>query len=119
MLAQEDRLPPSCWLLQCVGGEYVSMDTIATAVGRGFLESPHYLLAATSGCVSSQAREYAAITSHRPHLPGFAIMLIDGKDLRDLAKNVTTIEDLVRRELDRSAASFSHSRCSFLEARHV
>jgi hypothetical protein len=103
MLAQEDHLPPNRWLLQCIDAEYISIDMIATAVGRGFLDSPHYLLTATSGRISSQAREYAAITSRQLHLPGFAIMLIDGEDLRALAGNATTIENLIRRELDRSA----------------
>ncbi len=104
VLAQDSRLPPSRWLLQCVDAAHVSMDTIATAVGRGFPDSPHYLLTATSGCISLQAREFATLTSHYPHLPGFAIMLIDGEDLRTLAKNATTIEDLIQRELNRSAA---------------
>jgi hypothetical protein len=103
MLAQEDRLPPTRWLLQCLDAECVGMDMIATAVGRGFLDGPHYLLSATSGRISSQAREYAVITSRQSHLPGFTIMLIDGDDLRALAGNATTIENLIRRELDRSA----------------
>lgn len=111
MLAQEDRLPPSRWLLQCVDAEYVSEDIIATAVGRGILDSPHYLLAVTSGCISSQARNYATASSHSCHLPGFTIMLFDGEDLRSLAKNVTAIEDLILRELDRNATEpFSFAR---------
>lgn len=100
VLAQEDHLPPLRWLLQCIDMECVSPDTIATAVGRGLFDSPHYLLAATPGRISSQARKYAATTSGSLHLLDFTIMLFDGEDLRALAKNTTTIDDLIRREID-------------------
>lgn len=103
MLARDDRLPQNRWLLHCIGAEYVSMDAIATAVGRGFLESPHCLLTAALGSISSQAREFATTTSRGPRLPGLVIMLIDGEDLRSLAKNTTTVEGLIRRELNESA----------------
>ena len=102
VLAQDDHPLQHRWLIQCVDSEHINVDIVATAVGRGFPYGPHGLVTVTLGHVSSEVRRYAAITSRRPHLPGFAIMLFDGNDLRAIAQNTVTIEKLIRRELDRS-----------------
>ncbi len=102
MLAQDDHPLQHRWLIQCVDSEHINVDIVATGVGRGFPYGPHALVTAGLGRVSSEVRKYAAITSQRPHLPGFAILLFDGNDLRAIAQDAVTIEELTRRELDRS-----------------
>ena len=75
----------------------MSLDDIAKEVGVAVKTKPHVIMIVTSGRVGPDARGFATDIMRETHLN---VALVEGPDLRRVAKDPMAIVDVLRREAE-------------------
>ncbi len=95
LIFQSNRLVLSRWQIQCKNSARMSIDDVAKEVGLTHLLKGKAIIVVTTGTVDAQARRYASRVMADSDL---AIVLIDGRNLKTIARSPTRIVDIFERE---------------------
>jgi len=89
------RLIFSRWQIQCKNTKIVSLDDVAKEVGLTFQLKSNVVMVVSTGNIGGEARKYAQQVMRTTNLN---VILLDLKDLQNIADNPTYIADALNRE---------------------
>lgn len=95
LIFQSNRLVLNRWQIQCKNSARMSVDDVAKEVGLTHLLNGNVIVVVTTGTVDARARRYANKVMADSDL---AIVLIDGRDLKTIARRPARIVGIFERE---------------------
>ncbi|MXX75712.1 MAG: restriction endonuclease [Holophagales bacterium] len=95
LIFQSNRLVLNRWQIQCKNSARMSIDDVAKEVGLTHLLKGNVIVIVTTGTVDARARRYANRVMADSSL---AVVLIDGRDLKTIARSPTRIVGIFERE---------------------
>lgn len=95
LIFRSNRLVLNRWQIQCKNSARMSIDDVAKEVGLTHVLRGNVIVVVTTGTVDARARRYAKRVMADSSL---AVVLIDGRDLKTLARRPTRIVHIFKRE---------------------
>lgn len=95
LIFESTRLVFSRWQIQCKNTGRVSLDDVAKEIGLTHFLKSNAIVIATTGDIGSEARRYANKIMSDSNL---AIVMLDGRDLREICNRPATVVRAFQRE---------------------